>query len=428
MQIVDTALRRAADEGRSVKVALVGAGFMAQGLANQIHNSIVGMDVAAVIARRPQHAIDALTYAGYDDIRAVDSPGELEAAMSAGAVAVTDDYTVVTESSAVDAILEVTGSIHYGAEVSLAAIRSGKHVVLMNAELEGTVGSILKHYADENGVVISTADGDQPGVLANLMRFVSTIGLRPLVAGNIKGLQDVNRNPDTQKGFAEQWGQNVHMVTSFADGTKISFEQAIVANAFDLTVAKRGMMGADWHDHIDGAVELYDVDELTELGGVVDYVVGGQPGPGVYVFATHDDPKQRHYLDLFKLGKGPLYSLYTPYHLCHFEAPLSVARAVLFHDAVMSPLGRPRVDVAAIAKIDLQPGTVIDRLGGFHTYGEAETHNAVMAENLLPIGLAEGCTLTKPVAKGHAIGYDDVAVPEGRLGDALRAEQNARFG
>ncbi len=328
MQIVDTALKRAAEEGKPVKVALVGAGFMAQGLANQIRNSIVGMDLAAVIARRPQQAIDALTYAGFDDIRTVSTPGELATAMTAGAVGVTDDYRVVTDNTDVDALLEVTGSIHYGAEVALVAIRSGKHVVLMNAELEGTVGSILKHYADENGVIISTADGDQPGVLANLMRFVGTIGLRPLVAGNIKGLQDVNRNPDTQKGFAEQWGQNVHMVTSFADGTKISFEQAIVANAFDLTVAKRGMLGADWHDHIDGAVGLYDVDALTELGGVVDYVVGGQPGPGVYVFASHDDPKQQRYLDLFKLGKGPLYSFYTPYHLCHFEAPLSVARAM----------------------------------------------------------------------------------------------------
>ncbi|MEZ5341318.1 MAG: hypothetical protein R2706_07685 [Acidimicrobiales bacterium] len=336
---------------------------------------------------------------------------ELDAAIAAGAVAVTDDYELVMASEAIDAVLEVTGSIHYAGQVVVAALAAGKHVIMMNAELDGTVGPILKTYADRAGVVLSTADGDQPGVLANLIRFVTSIGLEPLVAGNIKGLQDVNRTPETQRGFAEQWGQNVNMVTSFADGTRISFEQAIVANAFGMTVAKRGMNGANWTDHIDKAMALYDVDELVALGGVVDYVVGAQPGPGVYVFARHEDPLQQHYLNLYKLGTGPLYSFYTPYHLCHFEAPLSVARAVLLGDSVMSPRGGPLVDVVAIAKTDLAVGTVLDGLGGFHTYGEAERYAVSRREALLPIGLAEGCTMIRPVQKGSALSYADVSVP-----------------
>jgi predicted homoserine dehydrogenase-like protein len=175
----------------------------------------------------------------------------------------------------------------------------------MNAELDGTVGPILKIKAEQNGVIFSGSDGDQPGVEMNLYRFVKSIGLTPLVCGNIKGLQDPYRNPTTQKGFAEKWGQKPEMVTSFADGTKISFEQAIVANATGMRVKSRGMSrGFEWKQHIDGLTRHYDVDELKQLGGIVDYVVGAIPGPGVYVFATIDDPKQKHYLNLYKLGEG----------------------------------------------------------------------------------------------------------------------------
>ena len=157
---------------------------------------------------------------------------------------------------------------------------------LMNAELDGTVGPILKVYADKAGVILTASDGDQPGVQMNLYRFVHGIGLTPLVCGNIKGLQDPYRNPTTQEGFAKKWGQNPHMVTSFADGTKISFEQAIVANATGMCVEQRGMRGGDHDGHVDELCSngRYDVDKLRQLGGVVDYVVKARPGPGVFVW------------------------------------------------------------------------------------------------------------------------------------------------
>lgn len=427
MIIVDRALRQRAEQGRPVRVAMIGAGFMGQGIANQIANSVPGMDLVAVVARRPDQAEQVLKDAGADEVRRAGSARDLDAAVAAATPAVTDDHTVVAGCAAVDAVIEVTGSVHHAAGVVLDAVDAGKHVVLMNAELDGTVGSILETRADAAGVVLTACDGDQPGVQGNLMRFVRSIGLRPLVAGNIKGLQDPYRNPTTQQGFADRWGQNVHMVTSFADGTKISFEQAIVANAFGLTVARRGMGGAQWDGHIDGATALYDVEQLEELGGIVDYVVGATPGPGVYVYASHHDDRQRHYLNLYKLGPGPLYSFYVPYHLCHFEVPLSVARAVLFADPVLQPDAGPRVDVVATAKIDLAPGTVIDGMGGYHTYGEAERYATSRQEGLLPMGLAEGCTLTRAVARDQTLTYADVQVPPGRLGDRLRSEQDAHW-
>jgi len=301
--------------------------------------------------------------------------------------------------------------------------------VLMNAELDGTIGPILKTYADRAGVVYTNADGDQPGVQMNLYRFVKGIGVRPVLCGNIKGLHDPYRNPTTQEGFAKQWGQNPWMVTSFADGTKISFEQAIVANATGMRVAKRGMHGptAETGTHIDGAKDLFPLDELLEGPGIVDYVVGAVPGPGVFILGTHDDPVQQHYLNLYKLGEGPIYCFYTPWHLCHFEVPITVARAVDFQDAAITPLGAPLVEVVAAAKIDLEAGTELDSLGGYHLYGLAENVETARGQNLIPLGLAPGSTLVRDVPRDGVLTYDDVRIPDGRVVDELRREQDARF-
>jgi predicted homoserine dehydrogenase-like protein len=429
MIIVDRALQARAEAGNPVRAAMVGAGFMGRGIANQVVNSTPGMDLVAIANRNVEKARDAYVQAGVDaaDIEVVTSAGELQVAIEKGRPAVTDDPSVLAAAGLVDAIVEVTGAIDHGAQVVLDAIDNGTHVILMNAELDGTVGPILKAKADQAGVIVTASDGDQPGVEMNLYRFVRGIGLTPLLCGNIKGLQDPYRNPTTQEGFAKRWGQNPWMVTSFADGTKISFEQAIVANATGMRVARRGMLGLDFDGHVDELTSHYDVDELRSHGGIVDYVVGTRPGPGVFVLAAHDDPKQRHYLNLYKLGEGPLYSFYTPYHLCHFEVPASVARAVLFDDPVMTPLAGPLVDVVTTAKVDLDAGVEIDAMGGYLTYGQAENADVTKAERLLPMGLAEGCRLTRPVAKDAVLTYDDVEVPEGRLSDRLRAEQDAHF-
>jgi predicted homoserine dehydrogenase-like protein len=425
MILVDEALRRRDAEGRPIRVGLIGAGFMASAIAHQIIRRVPGMEVTAIANRTVGRAEEALRNAGCDRIASVASSTELDQASGRGIPAVTDDPMVLCESEGIDAILEVTGSIEHAAHVVLRAIDHGKHVILMNAELDGTVGSVLSARAQRAGVIYTACDGDQPGVEANLVRFVRGIGLEPLLCGNIKGLQDPYRNPTTQQGFAERWGQNVRMVTSFADGTKISFEQAIVANGFGFTVERRGMRGLDHDGHVDELVGHYDVDHLRELGGVVDYVVGSRPGPGVFVLAAETDAFHRHYLELYKLGTGPLYSFYTPYHLCHFEAPTSVARAVLFEDAVLRPLGPPRVDVVATAKTDLAAGDVLDGIGGYHLYGQAERAAVTDGERLLPMGVAEGCRLVRSVPRDTVLTYDDVTLPQGRLVDSLRAEQVA---
>ncbi|ALE78694.1 NAD(P)-dependent oxidoreductase [Pseudonocardia sp. AL041005-10] len=426
MLILDTALATRAAENRPIRVGLVGAGFMGRGLVNQIVNSTPGMDVVAIANRTVATAVRAYTEAGLEPVE-VSTTAQVEAMVAKGVPAVLGDAFALLAAENIDVLVDVTGAVEFGARVTVAAIERGLPVVTMNAELDGTVGPLLAHRARAAGVVLTGADGDQPGVQANLLRFVRGIGVTPLVAGNIKGLQDEYRTPTTQQAFAKKWGQDPYMVTSFADGTKVSFEQAIVANAFGFTVGKRGMYGRDHTGHVDELTAAYDVDELRELGGVVDYVVGAKPGPGIYVLGTHDDPKQRHYLNLYKLGEGPLYSFYTPYHLCHFEVPNTIVRAVDFADAALSPPAGQRVDVVATAKQDLKAGHTVDGLGGYDTYGVAESSPVTRAERLLPMGVAEGCTLVRDVAKDAVLTYDDVTLPPGRLVDALREEQEKLF-
>lgn len=428
MIIVDTALRTRAESGNPVRVGMIGAGFMGWGIANQIVNYVPGMELVAIASRTLKSARKAYSEAELNHPIEVNTQGALEDAIRTGKPAVTDNPKLLCHAEGIDALIEVTGTIEFAAGIVLEAIAGGKHIVLMNAELDGTLGPILKTYADRAGVILSGCDGDQPGVEMNLFRYVKSIGLKPLVCGNIKGLQDPYRNPTTQAKFAKRWGQAPHMVTSFADGTKISFEQAIVANATGMTVSQRGMIGRDFTGHIDELTQIYDVEQLKQWGGIVDYVVGAKPAPGVYVIGFLDDPKQQHYLQYYKKGEGPLYSFYTPYHLCHLEVPLSVARVVLFEDTVLAPVGQPLVDVVAVAKTDLEAGGTLDGIGYYMTYGQCENANIVQSQHLLPMGLAEGCRLKRSVAKDNVLTYDDVEVPPGRLADKLRAEQDAHFG
>jgi len=426
MIIVDSALRKRYEDKNPVRVGMIGAGFMARGIALQICNSVPGMELVAIANRTPEGGARAYREAGVENPIEVSNLDSLVDNIRSSKYSYTSDPMLICEAEGIDAIIEVTGTIEYSLPFVLKAMDCKKHVILMNAELDGTLGPILKVYADKAGVVITNADGDQPGVEMNLFRFVKSIGVKPVLCGNIKGLHDPYRNPTTQEGFAKKWGQQPSMVTSFADGTKISFEQAIVANGTGMQVAKRGMYGPTVEPGTplkDCVNDLYPLETLMNGPGIVDYVVRAEPGPGVFVLGTHDHPRQQHYLNLYKLGEGPLYLFYTPYHLCHFEVPNTVARAVLFQDAALTPLGAPTVDVVAAAKIELKAGEQIDGLGHYMTYGLCENSNITSKEKLLPIGLAEGCILRKDIPKDQVLTIDDVIFPEGRLCDNLWKEQ-----
>ena len=400
---------------------------MCQGLTNQIAHSTPGMRVVGIFNRRIGRALDVFHYAGYQDVAIAETQAQLDDAIRANKPVATEDAFLLARSELVDVVVDVTGSVEFGAHVVLESFKHGKDVVLMNAEIDATIGPILQIYAKKYGVILSACDGDEPGVQMNLYRWVKGLGLTPRVIGNIKGLQDPYRNPTTQQAFADRWKQNPAMVTSFADGTKISCEQSIVANATGFKVRSRGMSrGLEYRGDIMQIGKIYDIDELRELGGIIDYVVG-TPLTKVYVLAEHADPKQQHYLNLYKMGEGPLYSFFIPYHLVHFEVPNSIARVVLFRDSLAKPLAGPVVEVCAVAKTDLKAGEILDDYGMYMTYGEAVNVDEMSRQQYLPEGLVEGCRLTRDVKKDAVLTYSDVILPQNRLADRLRAEQYRHF-
>lgn len=410
MYVIDRGLQKLDDENKHIGVALIGAGFMARGIAIQILNYTKGIKLIGIANRTPSKAHNILK----------------EAAAEGRGVIVTDDPYELVKRSDVDVVVEVTGAIDYGTRVILEAIRQGKHVVSMNAEVDATVGYSIRDLAKKAGVVYTVSDGDQPGVQMNLYRYVKGLGLNPVLCGNVKGLQDPYRTPTTQKAFAQKWGQNPYMVTSFADGTKISIEQACVANATGMRVGRRGMYGptVEPGTPLEKTVELYPHDNLLNGSGIVDYVVGAVPNGGIFVLATHDDPIQQRYLSLYKAGSGPLYCFYNPYHLCHFETPNSIARAYLYRDETLVAAGqKPNVEVIALAKTDLKAGEKLDALGGYTMYGVCENSSIARDEGLLPIGLAEGARLKRNLKKDDPISLSDVEMPSGRVIDALWSEQ-----
>src|SRR5436190_10509316 len=241
MILIDTALHRIQKENRPIRVGLAGAGFAARGFALQLLTGIPGMKLVAISNRTTSYAQLAYEQAGIFQTELITNADQLKKAIAEKKSVIVNDPVLLCDSPDIDVIVEATGEVEFGARVVTRAIQNKKHVVLINAELDTTLGPILKTYADKAGVIYTQADGDQPAVLMNLYRYVQTLGFKPVMAGNIKSLIDCRRTPATQEKWAAEHFQRPKMVTSFADGTKISFEMATIANATGFRVTKRGM-------------------------------------------------------------------------------------------------------------------------------------------------------------------------------------------
>src|SRR5262249_19122229 len=267
---------------------------------------------------------------GISDWNCVSSPREAEASIAQGRPVLTDDPDVITSCDAIDLLVEVTGSIEPAAHVVLDAIDRGKHIVLVNAELDSFIGPILKEKADRAGVVITHTDGDEPGVAMTLLRYLRTLGLRPVAAGNLKGMVDHYRNPDTQKAFAEKNDQDVKKVTSFADSTKLSMEATVLANATGFRAGRRGMYGPACKE-VREMAHLLPADQMLATG-LVDYALGASPYTGAFVIVYEDSPLKRVQLAYYKLGDGPFFVFYTPFHLPHIQIASTIGRAAIHRD------------------------------------------------------------------------------------------------
>ena len=414
-------LRTRETERRPIRVGVVGAGATGRAIALQLGTPVPGMRLAGIANRTASHAERALREAGIESWSAANTPSAAEASIARGATVLAEDPTVLTRCAAIDIIVEVTGSVDFAASVVLDAIEHRKHVVMVNAELDSLLGPILKTKADAAGVVLTHTDGDEPGVAMTLVRYLQSVGLRPVAAGNIKGMVDYYRTPDTQQAFAKQHDQDVRKVTSFADSTKLSMETTVLANATGFRAGKRGMYGYPTA-YVRDLARLLPAEQLLN-GGLVDYSVGANPYTGAWVAIHEDNPLKQRQLAYYKLGDGPFYIFYTPFHLPHLQLPSTIGRAVIHGDPTVTPLGGPVCHVVTIAKRDLKAGERLDGIGGFCAYGLIESVETAGPINALPISLSENCTLLRDIAKDGVISFDDVQMPATRLSDQLWAEQ-----
>ncbi len=427
MIIVDTALAARVAAGNPIRVGMIGAGYSAKHVAAQIVSSFPGIHLVAIANRTLSNAENVYHAAGVEHVRRVSSSSELQTAIERHDYCITDDAEVLFGCEGIEAIIETTGEVEYGAWAALESIKAGKHTIVLNCEMDATVGPILKCYADQHGVIYSNTDGDEPGVARNLSRFVSTIGLEVVGAGNLKGFYDVHRTPETQRGFAEANNQKPHMMTSFVDGTKLSMELTVLANGLGFGVGRRGMYGPACDD-VRTCLEHFPEGAFQPGKGIVDFLLGAAPHTGAFVVGYSDAPLKMDFLKYLKMGDGPFYVFYTPFHLPQLEIPITVARAVLLHDATITPKDRPYCDAIAIAKRDLKAGETLDGIGGYTAYTLIDNYETCRAEDLLPMGVAEGCVLQRDVAIDTPITYADVTLPAGRLVDRLREEMRTAFG
>jgi predicted homoserine dehydrogenase-like protein len=412
-------------EQRPIRVGVVGAGATGRAIALQLGTPVPGIRLAGMANRTPKHAERAFREAGIREWQAAETVSDAQAKISRGIPVITDDPHVLTRCNAIDLIVEVTGSVDFGASVALDAIGHAKPVVLVNAELDSLLGPLLKARADEAGVVITHTDGDEPGVAMTLFRYVQTVGLRPVAAGNIKGMVDYYRTPDTQREFAAKHDQDVRKVTSFADATKLSMETTVLANATGFGVARRGMTGPAC-GYVRDLAKLLPAEAMLS-GGIVDYSVGAAPHTGGFVVVHEENPYKRTQLAYYKLGEGPFYVFYTPFHLPHIQLPSTIARAVIHADPTVAPLAGPSCEVMTMAKRQLKAGERLDGVGGYCAYGLIENHAAARAGNALPIAMSDDCVLLRDVGKDEVVTFNDVKMPPTRLRDELWSEQRKRW-
>jgi predicted homoserine dehydrogenase-like protein len=386
---------------------------------------VPGIRLAGIANRTPANGERAFREAGITHWTNTDQSGVAADSIRRGVPVLTDDAELLVRSPEIDLIVEVTGTIDFAAGIVLDAIDHTKHIVIVNAELDSLVGPILKTKADAAGVVITNTDGDEPGVAMTLVRYLRGIGLNVVAAGNIKGMVDHYRTPETQREFAARYDQNVWKVTSFADATKLSMETTVLANATGFHVGRRGMYGPPCKD-VRELATLLPAEAMLD-GGIVDYSLGAEPRTGGFAVVHETSPLKSAQLSYYRMGDGPFHVFFTPFHLPHLQIASTIGRAALFGDPTVTPLDGPRCEVLAVAKRDLRAGERLDAIGGFCTYGLIDNASAARGIDALPMGLAEGCTLVRDVAKDAVLTAADVRMPAERLSDRLWREQQQRW-
>ncbi len=360
-------------------VAIIGIGAMGRGLIPLL-NKIPDIQVVAIADKNP---------AKLEIIKPL---------LNNTSKITTDAKDVLTSNP--DILIDATDSVYEAAVFINQALEQKKHVIMLNSYVDQTFGRLLAKKAEENGVILTSDAGDQDGVLIRTINDVQNMGFQIVMAGNNKGFLNQYANPETIKEEAEKRRLSTKQCTAFTDGTKLATEMALVANNLNLDILKEGMTGPRIKN-VKDVLTVFDLDKARELGGVVDYILGAEPGGSVFVIGYSDDENERFYMNYYKMGVGPYYVFIRPYHLCHFETPIAIRKIINHNEPILVQKKRV-LEVGCRAKTNLQAGIKLDGIGGYHLYGILEKPGN------LPIGLAEDAILKRSKKKDEIITWDDV--------------------
>ncbi len=425
--MISDELRRLEAQGRPIRMGVSGAGWIGSGFVRQVSH-MAGMRISVLADPDTRRAWEALLAcqcpAGL--IVETDSPGAAMDALRAGKRVISGSYALAAQLDDVDIVADATPFPASGAETAWSCIQHHKDVVMVNIEADVTIGQILKKLAGQAGILYTVSSGDEPGCLMELWDFVVSLGYEPIVIGKGKS-NPLNRlaNPETVAESARRANKDPYQVASYVDGTKTMFEMACAANATGCRPQQRGMLGP--------AADLKTVSQVFALkcdGGMiesphtVDFVQGSAMSGGVFVTVRIEDSRIRDDLEYLKVGNGNYYTFFRPYHLWFLEAPISVARAFLHRQTTLVPLDQAVAEVMTFAKRALAPGEHLDAFGGYTFYGVMDRAEIAGAAQALPVGLAPGARVVRPVVAGQVITWDDVQLDETSTVVRLRRMQD----
>lgn len=437
-------LQQRAAAGQPLRVGMIGAGKFGSMYLSQVPRT-PGIHLVGIADLSPDRARAALRNVGWKD--EAFAARSLDEAARLGNTAIIDDNMALIASPHVDIVIDSTGNPAVGIAHVLACCEHRKHIVMVNVEADALAGPLLKRRADEAGIVYSLAYGDQPALICEMVDWARAAGLRVVAAGKgTKYLPSYHAStPDTVWNHygltaedAARGGMNAQMFNSFLDGTKSAIEMAAVANATGLAAPsglKFPAVGVD---------DLARILKPREHGGILD-----QPGQvevissverdtrpvfrdlrwGVYAtFAADSEYVARCFKEygLVTDPSGQYSSMYKPFHLIGLELGITVASIGIRGESTGAPIGW-NGDVVATAKRDLQAGEVLDGEGGYTVYGKLLPASESLALGGLPLGLAHGVKLLRPVAAGRPVSWNDVAFDANATAVRFRREMERVF-
>ena len=383
------------ERNENVKVGLVGAGQMGQGIVAQI-SKMYGVDLVCIIDRnQKQLDIASNRYKKHKENKVLCS-----------------DSITALDNVALDIVIEATGTPASGATVAKNVLNRGINLILLNVETEATIGLALRREAEKNNAIVTVADGDEPVAALDLYNFATELSFEVVSIGKGKNNPfNIFATPSSLAKEASLKQMNPKMLTSFVDGTKTMVEMTALANFLNFTIDIDGMHGIEaTYENINQYYIPKKDGGMLDKSQVVDFAFG--IAPGVFAVIYSEDDYVNYEMEYLKMGKGPYWTLARPYHLTSLEIPRTIRHIMLEKYSKLSAQSW-NVEVVAFAKQDIEPGTNLESIGGDYIYGKAQKTST--SNGLLPIGIAENSIANKAIKKGQPIATEAIDAQDNDL-------------